>query len=112
MGLRHFSIVRHELMNHEFQFNPLILAKVNEFLENIRWKRIRDTRKCYNGTFTFVSVHARRTDYEGHMKITRREGGFFYSNQYFIQAMDYYRRNYENPVFIGNQHVFKLYIIT
>jgi hypothetical protein len=49
---------------------------------------------------TFVSVHVRRTDYEHHMQFMFEKGGYYYSSAYFKQAMDYFRVNHTNVVFV------------
>ncbi len=47
-----------------------------------------------------VSVHVRRTDYQKYMQDHRPQGGLYLSRQFFIEAMDYFREKYQNPLFI------------
>lgn len=55
-------------------------------LREVRDRFIADTSE--NTSFTFVSVHARRTDYGSHLKILYNLT--YVDKSYFLRAMEYF----------------------
>ncbi|OCT73089.1 galactoside alpha-(1,2)-fucosyltransferase 1 [Xenopus laevis] len=82
-----FHHIQEEILR-EFTFHDFITAEANDYLS-----RVQGGRK----NVTFVGVHVRRGDY---VRILPGRLGVLGDKAYFKKAMDYFRAQYENPLFI------------
>lgn len=80
--------LREEILR-EFTFHESIKNEANAHLEKLRGPK---------ANVTYVGVHVRRGDYVKVMATERK--GVVADKNYLQQAMDYFRRKYDNPLFV------------
>ncbi|XP_069804009.1 galactoside alpha-(1,2)-fucosyltransferase 2-like [Dendropsophus ebraccatus] len=80
--------IKHEILR-EFTFHDFIKEESNAYLEKIRGDR---------KNVTFVGVHVRRGDYVHFMPNTWK--GVVADKGYLHKATDYFRKKYQNPLFV------------
>lgn len=80
--------IREEILR-EFTFHDSIKNEANSYLEKLKGSK---------ANVTYVGVHVRRGDYVDVMAKKRK--GVVADKNYLQQAMDYFRRKYDNPLFV------------
>lgn len=80
--------IREEILR-EFTFHDSIKNEANSYLEKLKGPKVN---------VTYVGVHVRRGDYVDVMAKKRK--GVVADKNYLQQAMDYFRRKYDNPLFV------------
>lgn len=96
-GRKYYKKYRKESMK-ALTFRPLFRDHVSKTFNEVKVeaRKILDLRK--GDEITFVGIHNRRTDYlEFRKKRLKLEE---LRDDYFIDAMEYYRDEYEHPVFL------------
>ncbi|XP_075695068.1 galactoside alpha-(1,2)-fucosyltransferase 2-like [Rhinoderma darwinii] len=80
--------IREEILR-EFTFHDSVNKEANLYLEKLKGTRVN---------VTYIGVHVRRGDYVDVMPKKRK--GVVADKNYMQQAMDYFRRKYDNPLFV------------
>ncbi|XP_077346489.1 galactoside alpha-(1,2)-fucosyltransferase 2-like [Lithobates pipiens] len=80
--------IREEILQ-EFTFQDHIKEEANSYLANLKGNRTN---------VTFIGVHVRRGDYLSVMPRERK--GVVADKNYMQKAMDYFRKKYDNPLFV------------
>ncbi|XP_075184324.1 galactoside alpha-(1,2)-fucosyltransferase 2-like [Anomaloglossus baeobatrachus] len=80
--------LKNELLQ-EFTFHDFVKEEVNAYFTQVRGNRTN---------VTFVGVHVRRGDYLNHFVQQKR--GVLADKNYLQNATDYFRRKYQNPIFV------------
>ncbi|XP_078507078.1 galactoside alpha-(1,2)-fucosyltransferase 2-like [Lissotriton helveticus] len=79
----------HDEILKEFTFHDFITEKVNNYLEEV---------KGYRKNVTYIGIHVRRGDYVHVMPNTWK--GVIADKGYLEKAMAYFRKTYQEPVFM------------
>lgn len=86
-----FHPFREDLLR-ELTFSPGLRKQARDILTKVKSKV-----KNQPPEITFVGVHIRRTDYINYIK---KYNTTIPGKDYYVRAMDYYRKKYSHPVFI------------
>ena len=77
-----------DLITKEFEFEPKLNDMVNRYLKSLKQKHLKNSA---NFEVQFVGIHVRRGDFEFYVQNRKPQGGFFFSQKYFQNAMKFFR---------------------